>query len=157
MMKGFSKIWLIGILALLVGGGISAWQWFGALGEISKNNIAITYTSENYAWGEQIQRIEISKNGEITYSSKNGAKKEEGSGKLSEEDLKEISDFIVSNRFFDLSDDLTIPSCADAPTEYLEITINKKTHRSGGGCIENETFRVIVEKLEEIVENKIEL
>ena len=61
MNKGFSKIWLIGILALLVGGGISAWQWFGALGEISKNNIAITYTSENYAWGEQIQRIEISK------------------------------------------------------------------------------------------------
>lgn len=155
MKKGFSKILILVIALAVVAGGFFAWQWFGVPREISKNNIAITYTSENYAWGEQIQRIEVLKDGEITYSGKSRSKKEESRRKLSETELKEISDFIVSNGFLNLPDDLTNQSCADAPTEYLEITVGEKTHRAGGNCVENETFRVIVEKLEGIVKNKI--
>ena len=153
MAKVFHKIWIIGVLAVVLAGGFFAWQ-NGWLQEAS-NNFSVVYTSENFAWGENIQRIEVSKDGRIAQLIKTGVGKKDNSGVLSEEELKELSSFIVSNKFFDLPADLTNPLCADAPTEYLEITIGKKIHRAGGGCVENETFRVIAEKLEEIIKNKI--
>lgn len=150
MINAFSKIWITIILIVLIVGGFFAWQKFGEPKEESQNTISLVYTFENFAWGEQLKRIELSKDGNISYSNKIGGKEWKNYRQLSAAELKEFSNFIISQKFFDLPGDLANPRCADGPTEYLEITINQKTHRSGGNCVENGAFKAVAERLKTI-------
>lgn len=126
-------------------------SWARAATPISK--ILVEY--HNSQWTGHNTAITISKEGYFKSETMNSLTKEVYStvtGMLSEEGIKELSNFINSVGFFRLQSDLTNKYCEDGPNESLEITIDDKTKRVWGYCIENGTFGLIISKLYEIEE-----
>ena len=70
------------------------------------------------------------------------------SGKLSGADLKHLETWAVGrNRFFNMPEDLSNFDCLDGSDQYLEVEYYGKHRKVGGYCVQDVSFRDIVERL----------
>lgn len=117
---------------------------------VSTFDFSIKYTQE-YAWKGYNQTITVSTTSDFESKMldyETGNVRNIVSGKLPDSELKGFSNFVVGeNNFFSLPGDLTVNDCFDASNEYIEIESGGKSHKTGGYCIENNSFRKIVQKL----------
>ncbi len=117
----------------------------------STKSFYVKYTGEGVGFGALKNEAITVSEGVLTYTETDpdaGKAIKSFTQNLSDSELEELKTLIFDqNKFFDLPADLSNNKCADAPTEFIEAALEDMTHKSGGYCVENPSFRSIVSKL----------
>ena len=75
--------------------------------------------------------------------------------KVNKEDVKELMDFLVDNKFCDLKEDLSVNDVLDAGSSYMEVKSDTCEHRVGGYAASlNKDFDKFSKKFWKLVDNE---
>ena len=71
---------------------------------------------------------------------------------LSEGEMSEIVELVLSNEFFNLPEDLSTTGVLDGSESYIEVTYKSQNHKCGGYMVSDENYKNIEYKLWELKE-----
>jgi len=128
---------------------------FGSRKESAEIVFSISYNQAYSSKGYK-QAITVNSRGESEYrfiDSRSGELRDYLSLELSRPELDELRDLLAKdNAFFSLPADLSSTGCHDGSIEHIEASLGDKSHKAGGYCVQDKTFRSICQKLHEYID-----